>query len=84
MIIKTPKNVYKICFGVIWRTFKCGLKIDLIIHWVPVTMTKKVQKKLLISNWVLVVTKLFNIAVNDIHAEKSVCYSQVLIVTTLV
>ena len=32
----------------------------------------------------LLVTELFNTAVNDIHAKKSVCYSWVLIVTELV
>ena len=31
MINKTPENVHKICFWVIWRIFKCGFKIDLII-----------------------------------------------------
>ena len=34
--------------------------------------------------WVLVVTKLFNSAVNDFDAKKSACYSSVLFVTELV
>ena len=32
----------------------------------------------------LVVTELFNIAVNDTHAKKSVCYSRMFVVTELV
>ena len=35
-------------------------------------------------NWVLVVTKLFDIAVIDIHAKKSVRYSPVLVVTEFI
>ena len=35
-------------------------------------------------NWVLIVTELFNIAVNDIHAKKSVRYGWVLVLTELV
>ena len=31
MIIKTPQNVHKICFCVIWKIFTCDLKIDLIM-----------------------------------------------------
>ena len=41
------------------------------------------QKKLRYK-WVLVVAELFNIAVNDLDAEKSARYNWVLIVTELV
>ena len=34
--------------------------------------------------WILIVTELFNIAVNDFDAEKSARYSPVLVVTELV
>ena len=35
MIIKTPQNVHEILFWVIWMSFKCDLKIDLIISEPP-------------------------------------------------
>ena len=31
MTIKTPQNVHKICFWVIWMTFTCAVKTDLIM-----------------------------------------------------
>ena len=34
--------------------------------------------------WVLVVTELFNMAVNDFDAKQSTCYGRVLVVTELV
>ena len=49
-----------------------------IIHWVLLKQVIKMQKKL------LVVTKLFNIAVNYFDAKKSACYSRILVVTELV
>ena len=42
------------------------------------------QKKLLFHEWVLIVTELFNIAVNDFDTNKSACYNWVLAVTELV
>ena len=45
------------------------------MHWVPLTMGKKMPKKL------LVITELFNIAVNCFDAKKSALYNWVLIVT---
>ena len=42
------------------------------------------QKKLLVISGVLVVTELFNIAVNDFDAKKSACYSRMLVVTEIV
>ena len=49
-----------------------------LVHRVPLTTSKKMQKKL------LVVTELFNIAVNGYGAKKSTRYSRVLVVTELV
>ena len=59
-------------FGLKWT---CAADPDL--HWVTLTTSKKMQKKL------LVVTKRFKIAVNDFDAMKSVHCSWVLVVTEL-
>ena len=53
------------------------------LHSVPLTTSKKMQKKLLIRVRVLVVTELFNITINDFDAKKSVRCNQVLIVTVV-
>ena len=61
----------------------CILK-PLFLHfttqWFPLTTSKKMQKKISFK-WVLVVTELFNIAVNYFSPTKSVHYNQVLVVT---
>ena len=53
------------------------------LRWVPLT-SKMMQKKLLVKSGLLVVTELFNIAVNYFDAKKSACCSQVLFITKLV
>ena len=50
------------------------------IHWAPLTTSKETAR----YSRVLVVTKLFNMAVNDFDAKNSARYSQVLVVTELV
>ena len=59
------------------------LLILLEIRRVPLTMSKRIQKKLL-TLVVSAVTKLFKIAVNNFDAKKSDYYSWVLVVTILV
>ena len=54
------------------------------LYWLPLTTSEMMQKKLLRCKWVLVVTKLFNTAVNDVDAKKSARFSWVLVVTELV
>ena len=41
------------------------------IHWVPLTTSKKAAKETARYKWVLVVTDLFDISVNDSVAKKS-------------
>ena len=52
-------------------------------HWVPLTTSKKMQKKLLVIS-VCSLTELFNTAANDFDGKKSAGSSWVLIVTELV
>ena len=59
-------------FGLKWT---CAADPDL--HWVTLTTSKKMQKKLLF------VTKSFRIAVNDFDAMKSAYCSWVLVLTEL-
>ena len=55
------------------------------LHRVPLTTSKKMQKKLLlVGGWVFIVTELFNTAINEYGAMKSARYSRVLIVLELV
>ena len=50
----------------------------------PAYNEQKDAKEIARYKWVLVVTELFNIAVNYIHAKKSVCHCWVLVVAKLV
>ena len=50
----------------------------------PAYNEQKDAKETARYKWVLVVTKLFNIAVNDFDAKQSARYSRVLVVTELV
>ena len=50
----------------------------------PAYNEQKDAKETARYKWVLVVTELFNMAVNDFDAKQSACYSRVLVVTELV
>ena len=56
------------------------------LHWVPFTVRKKMQKKLLAYKWVLVATELISIAVNDFDfdAKKSAHCRRMYVVTELI
>ena len=57
--------------------------INLNIHWIPLTTSKKMQKKTTLYKWVLIVTEPFNITDNDFHAKKSTRCARVFVVTEL-
>ena len=56
----------------------------LLLQWVPLTTSKKMQKKLLLFNWILVVTDLFNIPVNDIFIQRNLLDVTGLVITKIV
>ena len=55
-------------------------KCNVFIHWVPLTTSKKMQKKLLVVG----ARELFNMIVNCFDAKQSARYSRVFIVTELI
>ena len=68
---------------------KCPFKVEyqelLMVHWVVHTTNKMIDtKETVCSEWVLIVTELFNIVVTDYGAKKYAHYSQVLFLTKLV
>ena len=54
------------------------------VDWVPLTTSKKMQKKLFIINGCSLQPIVLNIVVNYLDAKKSARYSQVLVVTEFV
>ena len=64
----------------IWRVYSY---VDN-IHWVALTMSKKMQRNYSILVGAQIVTELFNIAANDFDVKKSTRYNRVLVVTLVV